>query len=572
MGTVYAAGHRLIEKDVALEVLSPQLAFDGQLVERFLLEARSASRIIHENVIEIFDLGRSVDGYPYMVMELLSKRDPGQTLAREGALPWPRLEHIAIQIGRAVCAAHEHGIVHRDLGVPAARLRGATEGGGPQLVGPASLAPQLLGAIGGAPLPNSLVQVSRTGSQTPGAAGGYPWTMSRPLWLVLLGAVGCGGESSLPVDASAPAPMDGGAPAPMDGGARAPMDGGAPALMASCPAMGTAVSVAGSTTPPLEEVARLAVSGFPWFAADEQAVYWVSYSVKAPGIGSNGPTTIEASSLVLGDSTGRQLWRQEMPGQRSLIGQLWSSGPELAWLEFFPSKPPTNGSLFKLPKAGGTATALLADVRVTDCNAGLLLLGTDEQRVYLSPISPVGITAMSRATGDTIFHITTTSAPTLLAIDGDHLYWIEADSLWRADHRGTRAELLASGLPKADALAVHDGVAWVALDRLATKRVARVEVREPSVMCAMLTPWPEGGREAQLRADASGAYLAIRDANGSSTDTVWRIAPDGGGMQRLLGPEPGRQVRLLRLGADGLLLALSGADGAWIIGRLPPVR
>ncbi len=115
MGTVYAAVHRLIEKDVALKVLSPQLAFDGELVERFLREARSASRINHENVIEIFDLGRSVDGYAYMAMELLSGRDLGETLAREGALPWPRLEHIAIQIGRAVCAAHDHGIVHRDL-------------------------------------------------------------------------------------------------------------------------------------------------------------------------------------------------------------------------------------------------------------------------------------------------------------------------------------------------------------------------------------------------------------------------------------------------------------------------
>jgi hypothetical protein len=328
-----------------------------------------------------------------------------------------------------------------------------------------------------------------------------------------------------------------------------------------------APSVVGATMPPLEEVARLAINGFPTFVTDEQSVYWVSYQVTNPGIGSNGPTVIEEWSLRLGETAPRQLGRQELAGQRSLTGQLWSSGPDLTWLEFFPAKPPTSGALFKLPKAGGQATALLANVRVTDFNGGLRLLGADEQRVYLSPISPVGISAVSRATGDTISHLATTSPPTLLALDGGYLYWMEGDGLWRAGQDGTGAQLLSSGLPAADALAVHDGVAWVATDRLAPKRLARVAIGQ-SVTCAMLAPWPEGGREAQLRADASGVYVALADVAGESADAVWRITADGRGVQRLLAAERERRVRLLAPRPEGLLVAISRPDG-WLIGNLP---
>jgi serine/threonine protein kinase len=115
MATVYVAVHRLIEKEVALKILSSQLAHDGELVDRFLLEARSASQINHENVIQVFDLGQSGDGYVYMAMELLWGSDLGDVLTREGALPCRRVREIAGQIGRALCAAHEKEIVHRDL-------------------------------------------------------------------------------------------------------------------------------------------------------------------------------------------------------------------------------------------------------------------------------------------------------------------------------------------------------------------------------------------------------------------------------------------------------------------------
>jgi serine/threonine protein kinase len=115
MATVYEAIHRAIERRVALKVLSPQIAGDAVMVERFLLEARSACRIAHENVIEVFDLAQSREGYVYLAMELLPGGDLAATLKGMGALPWSRARTIALQIGEALHAAHAKGIVHRDL-------------------------------------------------------------------------------------------------------------------------------------------------------------------------------------------------------------------------------------------------------------------------------------------------------------------------------------------------------------------------------------------------------------------------------------------------------------------------
>ena len=62
MGSVYLAEHVVIEKKFALKVLAPELCRRPDLVARFLQEARSASRIGHENVIDIMDFGQSPDG------------------------------------------------------------------------------------------------------------------------------------------------------------------------------------------------------------------------------------------------------------------------------------------------------------------------------------------------------------------------------------------------------------------------------------------------------------------------------------------------------------------------------
>jgi len=96
-------------------VLALELARRQDLVARFLQEARSASRIGHENVIDISDFGQSAEGYVYIAMEYLEGQDLGQVVRAEGALAWSRVRDILVQICRALRAAHEKGIVHRDM-------------------------------------------------------------------------------------------------------------------------------------------------------------------------------------------------------------------------------------------------------------------------------------------------------------------------------------------------------------------------------------------------------------------------------------------------------------------------
>jgi len=115
MGAVYLAEHVVIEKKIVLKVLAPELACREDLVARFLQEARSASRIGHENVIDISDFGQSAEGFVYIAMEYLEGKDLGQVLQAEGALPWDRVREIVMQICRALRAAHDKGIVHRDM-------------------------------------------------------------------------------------------------------------------------------------------------------------------------------------------------------------------------------------------------------------------------------------------------------------------------------------------------------------------------------------------------------------------------------------------------------------------------
>src|SRR4051812_44237688 len=115
MGTVYLSEHALIEKKIALKVLFPELTRRADLVARFLQEAKSASRIGHENVIDISDFGQSPEGLVYIAMEYLDGQDLGQLLKAAGPLTWPRARPILMQIAKALRAAHEHGIIHRDM-------------------------------------------------------------------------------------------------------------------------------------------------------------------------------------------------------------------------------------------------------------------------------------------------------------------------------------------------------------------------------------------------------------------------------------------------------------------------
>src|SRR3954466_9709445 len=112
MGAVYQAEHALIEKKIALKILFQDLTRRPDLIQRFLQEAKSASRIGHENVIDITDFGQSPEGLVYIAMEYLEGQDLGQLLKAKGPLPWARARPILMQIAKALRAAHEHGIIH----------------------------------------------------------------------------------------------------------------------------------------------------------------------------------------------------------------------------------------------------------------------------------------------------------------------------------------------------------------------------------------------------------------------------------------------------------------------------
>jgi serine/threonine protein kinase len=115
MGTVYAAEHVEIGKVVAIKILHPHYSTEQELVERFRREARAASRIGHPNIIDVMDSGTTDDGCAYFIMEYLEGIDLADVLSHERRLDPTRSCQIAIQICRALAAAHAAGVIHRDL-------------------------------------------------------------------------------------------------------------------------------------------------------------------------------------------------------------------------------------------------------------------------------------------------------------------------------------------------------------------------------------------------------------------------------------------------------------------------
>jgi len=115
MGAVYEATHKLIGKRVAVKVLLDKYAQKDQIVARLEQEARLASSIGHENIIDITDFGVTSDGRTFVVMEFLEGESLGAMLARDGRIDEQRAIRIGVQIASALGAAHKKGIVHRDV-------------------------------------------------------------------------------------------------------------------------------------------------------------------------------------------------------------------------------------------------------------------------------------------------------------------------------------------------------------------------------------------------------------------------------------------------------------------------
>ncbi len=113
MGTVYRAWDEVLERDVALKVIS--LDGDGRADERFVREARLAAKLDHDNIVRVYRSGRA-DGYLYLAMELIEGQSLRSLLqASMGGLPVPECLSIALQLMDAARVAHESSIIHRDI-------------------------------------------------------------------------------------------------------------------------------------------------------------------------------------------------------------------------------------------------------------------------------------------------------------------------------------------------------------------------------------------------------------------------------------------------------------------------
>lgn len=117
MGVVYRATDLTMQRAVAVKLIRgvDGVALDEEVAGRFLREAKNTARIQHENIIEVYDLGRSDQGDMFFVMELLEGESLSTKLRRDGKLTPAVSVHIARQMCAALHVAHSAGIIHRDL-------------------------------------------------------------------------------------------------------------------------------------------------------------------------------------------------------------------------------------------------------------------------------------------------------------------------------------------------------------------------------------------------------------------------------------------------------------------------
>jgi serine/threonine-protein kinase len=115
MGCVYEAVNTTIKKRVAIKCIDHQLLKNDEAYERFQREALAASSIESPHIVQIFDAGKTDDGVPYIVMELLRGSDLGLAITEVKRLELDDTLHVGIQILKGLHHAHTAGIVHRDL-------------------------------------------------------------------------------------------------------------------------------------------------------------------------------------------------------------------------------------------------------------------------------------------------------------------------------------------------------------------------------------------------------------------------------------------------------------------------
>ena len=115
MATVYRATDKVLKRDVAVKILRDEFTTDEEFIKRFEVEAQSAARLTHPNIVSIYDVGVE-DNFNYIVMELIRGKTLKEIILEEkGPLPWKWSVNVAIQIASALETAHRNNIIHRDI-------------------------------------------------------------------------------------------------------------------------------------------------------------------------------------------------------------------------------------------------------------------------------------------------------------------------------------------------------------------------------------------------------------------------------------------------------------------------
>src|SRR5262245_10376014 len=114
MGVVYLARDEVLDRPVALKLLPPDMAHSEERLARFTREAKLLASLNHPNVATIYGLEADARGFRFLALEWVAGESLAAHLAR-GPMPWREALDVCAQIARALTAAHEGGVIHRDL-------------------------------------------------------------------------------------------------------------------------------------------------------------------------------------------------------------------------------------------------------------------------------------------------------------------------------------------------------------------------------------------------------------------------------------------------------------------------
>jgi serine/threonine-protein kinase len=133
MSSVFRATDTILERTVAVKILAEHLSDDERFVARFRREALAVAKLVHPNIVQVYDTGNDQGRY-YIVMEYVKGKSGAQLLQSEGSLGPETTVEVAVQACAGLDYAHRHGIIHRDVKPGNLMVIGGPAGGGEMTV------------------------------------------------------------------------------------------------------------------------------------------------------------------------------------------------------------------------------------------------------------------------------------------------------------------------------------------------------------------------------------------------------------------------------------------------------